>query len=119
MLLKLANVLFTQELKHCASGSRLQWLTGTTLYLGVADTNLWHYIVKEERLAKMKNGGGLGLLALGVTLLFAKMPEEGVSMQGYLAAMSNDVVKGAFYKEMMEKGDLPWFTKDNTKARAL
>ncbi len=60
----------------------------------------------------MKDGRGLGLLALGATWLLAKMPEEGALTQGYLAAMSNDVIKGAFCVEMKEKGDLPWFTKD-------
>jgi hypothetical protein len=37
--------------------------------------------------------------------LLAKMPEEGASMQGYLTTTSDDVVKGAFYKEMKEKWD--------------
>jgi hypothetical protein len=33
--------------------------------------------------------------------------------------MSSNVSKGVFYKDMKEKRDLLWFTKDNTKARAL
>jgi hypothetical protein len=67
----------------------------------------------------MKDGRDLGLLALGAMRLFAKTLEEGALMQGYLAAMSDNVVKGAFYKEMKEKRDLPWFTKDDTEARVL
>ncbi len=60
------------------------------------------------------------MLTLGATWLFAKMLEEGASTQGYLAAMSDNVIKGAIYKEMMkEKENLPWFTKDNTKVRVL
>ncbi len=112
-------MIFTQEVKHRASNARLDWHMAMTLHLGVVDTNLWRYIVGGERLAKMKDGQGLGSLALGATRLFAKMPEEGASTQGYLAARSDDVVKGAIYEEMKEKGDLLWFTKDNTKARAL
>ncbi len=75
---KLANVIFTQELKCHTSNARLDWYTVTMLHLSVVDTNLWQYIVREERLAKMKDGWGLGSLALCATLLFAKMPEEGV-----------------------------------------
>jgi hypothetical protein len=67
----------------------------------------------------MKDGRGLGLLALGAMRLFAKTLEKGESMQGYLAAMSNNVVKGVFYKEMKKKGDLLWFTKDDTMAGTL
>jgi hypothetical protein len=99
------------------SDARLDWLTATMLHPG--NTNLWRYIVGEERLAKMKDGRGLGSLALGTTQLFSKTPEERASTQGYLAATSNNVIKGAFYEEMKEKGDLLWFTKDDAKARAL
>ncbi len=58
---------------------------------------------------------------MGTTRLFAKMPEEGASLQGCLASMSNNVVKGAgaFYEEIKEKGNLPWFIKNDIKARAL
>jgi hypothetical protein len=117
--LKLANMIFIQELKPHASNARLDWYTAMILCLGIVDTDLWRYVVREERLVKMKDGQGLGLLALGAMWLFTKMLEEGASMQGYLATTSEDVVKGAFYKEMKEKGDLPWFTNDGTKARAL
>ncbi len=116
---KLANVIFTQEVKPRASGARLNWHTAITLHPGIVDTNLWRCVVVEERLQTMKDGRDLGLLALGAMRLFAKTLEEGALMQGYLAAMSDNVVKGAFYKEMKEKRDLPWFTKDDTEARVL
>jgi hypothetical protein len=119
LLSKLTNVIFTQEMKRHTSDARLDWHTATMLHLGIVNTNLWWYVVQKERLAKMKDDRGLGPLALGGTRLFAKTPEEGASRQGYLATTSNDVVKGAFYKEMKEKEDLPWFTKDNTKVKAL
>ncbi len=99
--------------------ARLNFLTATTLRLGVVDNNLWRYVVGEEWLEIMKDGWSLGLLALDAMWLFAKTPEEGVLTQEYLATMSNNVIKGAIHKEMKEKGDLPWFTKDNTKARVL
>ncbi len=67
-LSKLANVLFTQELEHCASEARLDCLTATTLHPGVIDADLWRYAVGEERLAKMKDGRGLGSLVLGATI---------------------------------------------------
>ncbi len=118
-LLNPANILFTQELNRLSSNARLDWLTATMLHPGIVNTNLWHYIVGEKRLAKMKDGWGLGLLALDATWLFTKMPEEGDSTQGYLATTSNNVIKGAFYKEIKEKGDLLWVTKGDTKARAL
>jgi hypothetical protein len=108
-----------QELKCCVSNARLKWHTATALHPGVVNTDHWWYVFGEERLAKMKDGWSLGLLALGVMRLFAKTPEGGASTQGYLAATNIDVIKGAFYKEMKNKGDLPWFTYDNTKARAL
>jgi hypothetical protein len=79
--LTLADVIFTQKLKHHASNARLNWLTATTLHPGLINSNLWRYVEGEERLAKMKNGQGLWLLALGATLLFAKRPEEGALMQ--------------------------------------
>ena len=118
---KLANVLFTRELQRRASDAGLDWLTAATLHPGVVDTDLWRYVVGEERLAKMKDGrdGFAGSLALGATRLFAKTPEEGASTQVYLAATTDDVAKGAFYEEMKEKEDLPWFAVDGAKARAL
>ncbi len=108
-----------QELKRCPSDARLDSLMAKVIHPGVINTNLWRYAVGKERLAKIKDGRGMGLLALDATRLFAKTPEEGPSMQGHLAATSNNVVKGAFYKEMKEKGDLPLFTKDDKKAREL
>ncbi len=102
MLSKLTNVIFTQEVKHRASNARLDWHTATMLHLGVINTNLCRYNVGEERLAKMKDSRGLGLLAFGARRLFAKSPEEGVLMQGYLAATGDNVLKGAFYEKMKE-----------------
>jgi hypothetical protein len=55
----LANVIFTQEVKHQSSDARLEWHTATTLRPGIADTNLWWYIVGVERLARMNDGGGV------------------------------------------------------------
>ena len=109
------------ELQRRASDAGLDWLTATTLHPGVVDTDLWRYVVGEGRLAKMKDGrdGMVGSLALGATRLFAKTPEEGASTQVYLAATTDDVAKGAFYEEMKEKADLPWFATDGAKARAL
>jgi NAD(P)-dependent dehydrogenase (short-subunit alcohol dehydrogenase family) len=117
---KLANVLFTRELQRRADESNLDWLTATTLHPGVVNTDLWRYIVGEERLARMKEGGGLGRLAMGATRLVAKTPEEGASTQVFLAATGDDdIVKGAFYDEMKVNANLPSFARDDAKATAL
>jgi hypothetical protein len=71
------------------------------------------------KVGKDKRWPGFGVAGLGHNAAVCQDAGGGVSMQGYLAAMSDDVVKGAFYEEMKEKGDLLWFTKDDTKARAL
>lgn len=117
---KLANVLFTRELQRRSNDANLDWLTAITLHPGVVNTDLWRYIVGEERLRKMKEGGGFGQLALGATRLIAKTPEEGASTQVFLAATSDDdIVKGAFYDEMKVNTNLPWFARDDVKGRAL
>jgi NAD(P)-dependent dehydrogenase (short-subunit alcohol dehydrogenase family) len=117
---KLTNVLFTRELQRRADDADLDWLSATTLHPGVVNTDLWRYIVGEERLSKMKEGRGLGRLAMGVTRLIAKTPEEGASTQVFLAATSDDdIVKGAFYDEMKVNTNLPSFAKDVATARAL
>jgi hypothetical protein len=54
--------------------------TAMAFHPGVVNTNLWQYVVGEERLGEMKDGRGLGSLALGATQLFAKTPEEGALM---------------------------------------
>lgn len=118
---KLANILFTNELQSRASEAGLDWLTAASLHPGVVNTDLWRYIVGEERLADIKERQdelSLESLALRATSLFTKSPEEGASTQVFLAA-SDDVIKGAYYEEMKEKKGLPPFAKDAEKARSL
>lgn len=68
----------------------------------------------------MKEGGGLGKLAMRATRLIAKTPEEGASTQVFLAATGDDdIIKGAFYDEMKVNANLPSFAKDDAKAKSL
>ena len=117
---KLANILFTKELQRKADEAGLDWLTAVTLHPGVVNTDLWRYIVGEEKLAKIKEQDTVSLesLALSATSLFTKTPEQGASTQVFLAS-NDDLVKGAFYDEMKEKTNLPAFAKDEAKAKAL
>ena len=117
---KLANILFTKELQRKADEAGLDWFTAVTLHPGVVNTDLWRYIVGEEKLAKIKEQDTVSLesLALSATSLFTKTPEQGASTQVFLAS-NDDLVKGAFYDEMKEKTNLPAFAKDEAKAKAL
>ncbi|KAL9181956.1 hypothetical protein ACHAXT_012299 [Thalassiosira profunda] len=117
---KLANILFTNELQKRADNAGLDWLTTVALHPGVVNTDLWRYIVGEERLAELKEeeGFSLGSLALTATSLFTKTPEMGANTQVFLAA-EDDIVKGAFYEERKEKTRMPPYAKDEEKAKAL
>lgn len=119
---KLANVLFTRELQRRADAAGQEWLTAVSLHPGVVNTDLWRYIVGEDRLKEAKekaeDGFSVESLALGATSLFTKSPEQGASTQVFLAA-EDDLVKGAFYDDMKEKKNVPPFAKDENKAKAL
>jgi len=117
---KLANILFTNELQRKADAAGQDWLTTVALHPGVVNTDLWKYIVGEEKLKelKAKDAFSIGSLALSATSLFTKTPEEGASTQIFLAAEDN-LVKGAFYEDMKEKTNVPSFAKDEEKAKAL
>lgn len=120
---KLANVLFTRELQKRADDAGLEWLTAATLHPGVVNTDLWRYIVGEDRLKEMKeksDDGAFSLesLALSASSFFTLTPEQGASTQIFLAA-AEDISKGAFYEDMMEKEKLPDFVTDEGKARGL
>jgi NAD(P)-dependent dehydrogenase (short-subunit alcohol dehydrogenase family) len=122
---KLANILFTRELQSRATTAKLDWLTAITLHPGVVNTDLWRYIIGEERFNEMKNNNNNPLFDLvapllsDVTQFFTKTPEQGASTQIYLAATeNNNIVKGAYYDEMKVQS-LPSFATDNDKARLL
>ena len=117
---KLANVLFTNEFQKKANDAGLDWLTTVSLHPGVVNTDLWRYIVGEERLADIKSNDtpSLEALALSATSLFTLSPEQGANTQIYLAA-TDDIVRGAFYEEMKEKTNMPSFAKDEAKASQL
>ncbi|EJK56947.1 hypothetical protein THAOC_23070, partial [Thalassiosira oceanica] len=116
---KLANILFTNELQRRADESDLTWLTAASLHPGVVNTDLWRYIVGEDRLADLKSEGNvLGSIAMGATSLFTLTPEQGASTQVFLAA-EGEIVKGAFYDDMEVKTGMPAFARDEGKARAL
>ena len=117
---KLTNVLFTNELQKKANNAGLDWLTTVSLHPGVVNTDLWRYIVGEERLADIKSQDtpSLESLALSATSLFTLSPEQGANTQIYLAA-TDDLAKGAFYEEMKEKTNMPSFAKDEAKASEL
>ena len=118
---KLANVLFTNELQKKANDAGFDWLTTVSLHPGVVNTDLWRYIVGEERLANIKSQDtpSLESLALSATSLFTLSPEQGANTQIYLAATDDDLTKGAFYEEMKEKTNMPSFAKDEVKASEL
>jgi NAD(P)-dependent dehydrogenase (short-subunit alcohol dehydrogenase family) len=121
---KLANILFTRELQSRATTAKLDWLTAITLHPGVVNTDLWRYIIGEERFDDIKNNNNplfelVAPLLKDVTQLFTKTPEQGASTQIYLAATdNNNIVKGAYYDEMKVQS-LPSFATDDEKARLL
>ena len=119
---KLANVLFTKELQKRADAAGENWLTAVTLHPGVVNTELWRYIVGEEKLNEMKSKGPNSLenLAMNAASLFTKTAAEGASTQIFLAAEDvTNLSKGAFYEEMKENTKLPSFASDETKAKSL
>jgi NAD(P)-dependent dehydrogenase (short-subunit alcohol dehydrogenase family) len=118
---KLANILFTNELQKKADAAGLDWLTAVSLHPGVVNTDLWRYIVGEDKLQELKETDGFSIksLALSATSLFTKTPEQGANTQVFLAAGADGkLVKGAYYDEMKVKDKLP-FMKDEKKAEAL
>ena len=58
---KLANIFFTQELQRKATAAGLDWFTTVCLHPGVVGTDLWRYIVGEERVSKMKDADTFSL----------------------------------------------------------
>ena len=117
---KLANILFTNEFQRKATNLGLDWLTTVALHPGVVNTDLWRYIVGEDKLAEIRTQDTVSIesLALSATSLFTKSPEQGASTQIFLAA-TDDLVKGAYYEDMKEKTNMPSFAKDEAKASAL
>jgi NAD(P)-dependent dehydrogenase (short-subunit alcohol dehydrogenase family) len=118
---KLANILFTNELQKKADAAGLDWLTTVSLHPGVVNTDLWRYIVGEDKLQKLKETDAFSIesLALSATTLFTKTPEQGANTQVFLAAGADGkLVKGAYYDEMKVKDKL-WFMKDENKAQVL
>jgi hypothetical protein len=65
MSLKLANVIFMQEVKRCASDARLKWHTTTALHPGVVDTDHWWYVVGAEKVGKDERWLEFGVAGLG------------------------------------------------------
>lgn len=122
-LSKLANILFTNELQKRADAAGLDWLTTVSLHPGAVNTDLWRYIVGEEKLQEIKGNDSsfsIESLALTASSAFTKTPEQGANTQVFLAAGADGkpLVKGAFYDEMKVK-ELPAFMKDEDKAKTL
>ena len=118
---KLANILFTNELQKKADAAGLNWLTAVSLHPGVVNTDLWRYIVGEDKFQEMKETDSLSIesLALSATSLFTKTPEQGANNQVFLAAGADGkLVKGAYYDDMKLKDKLG-FMKDEGKAASL
>ncbi|KAK1737997.1 retinol dehydrogenase-related protein [Skeletonema marinoi] len=118
---KLANILFTNELQKKADAAGLNWLTAVSLHPGVVNTDLWRYIVGEDKFQEMKETDSLSIesLALSATSLFTKTPEQGANNQVFLAAGADGkLVKGAYYDDMKLKDKLG-FMKDEDKAASL
>jgi NAD(P)-dependent dehydrogenase (short-subunit alcohol dehydrogenase family) len=121
-LSKLANILFTQELQRRADEAGESWLTTVTLHPGAVSTDLGRNLVGEEKWNDLKTKGPSGLesLALNALSLFTKTVPEGASTQIFLAAGADgSLKKGAFYEDLKEKKNMPKFTTDEAKAKAL
>mmetsp|Transcript_2704 Transcript_2704/g.5459 ORF Transcript_2704/g.5459 Transcript_2704/m.5459 type:complete len:392 (-) Transcript_2704:45-1220(-) len=119
---KLANVLFTKELQRRADAAGETWLTTVTLHPGVVNTDLWRYIVGEEKLTEMKSNGSNSIesIAMNVASLFTKTSAEGASTQVFLASENaSNLSKGAFYEEMKENRNIPMYANDESKAKQL
>lgn len=121
-LSKLANILFTNELQKRADAAGLDWLTTVSLHPGAVNTDLWRYIVGEDKLREIKENDSsfsIESLALTASSALTKTPEQGANTQVFLAAGADGkLVKGAFYDEMKVK-ELPAFMKDEDKAKTL
>jgi NAD(P)-dependent dehydrogenase (short-subunit alcohol dehydrogenase family) len=121
-LSKLANILFTNELQKRADAAGLDWLTTVSLHPGAVNTDLWRYIVGEDKLQEIKENDSsfsIESFALTASSAFTKTPEQGANTQVFLAAGADGkLVKGAFYDEMKVK-ELPVFMKDEDKAKTL
>ncbi len=118
---KLANILFTNELQKKADAAGLDWLTTVSLHPGVVNTDLWRYIVGEDKFQEMKESDSFSIesVALSATSLFTKSPEQGANNQVFLAAGADGkLVKGAYYDDMKVKDKLG-FMKDEDKAASL
>mmetsp|Transcript_5587 Transcript_5587/g.11587 ORF Transcript_5587/g.11587 Transcript_5587/m.11587 type:complete len:392 (-) Transcript_5587:198-1373(-) len=119
---KLANVLFTKELQRRADAAGETWLTTVTLHPGVVNTDLWRYIVGEEKLTEMKSNGSNSIesIAMNVASLFTKTSAEGASTQVFLASENDsNLSRGAFYEEMKENRNIPMYANDESKAKQL
>mmetsp|Transcript_21132 Transcript_21132/g.44384 ORF Transcript_21132/g.44384 Transcript_21132/m.44384 type:complete len:429 (-) Transcript_21132:80-1366(-) len=119
---KLANVLFTKELQRRADAAGETWLTTVTLHPGVVNTDLWRYIVGEEKLTEMKSNGSNSIesIAMNVASLFTKTSAEGASTQVFLASENaSNLSKGAFYEEMKENRNILRYANDESKAKQL
>jgi len=118
---KLANILFSNELQKRANDAGLEWLTSVSLHPGVVNTDLWRYLVGEERLEAMKssdNSMSVESFVANLTSLFTLTPEQGANTQIYLCA-EEGLTKGAFYEDMKRKKNVPPYARDLGKARAL
>lgn len=119
---KLANVLFTKELQRRADAAGETWLTTVTLHPGVVNTDLWRYIVGEDKLTEMKSSGSNSIesIAMNIASLFTKNSAEGASTQVFLASEdASNLSKGAFYEEMKENRNIPRYANDESKAKQL
>jgi len=119
---KLANVLFTKELQRRADAAGETWPTTVTLHPGVVNTDLWRYIVGEEKLTEMKSNGSNSIesIAMNVASLFTKTSAEGASTQVFLASENaSNLSKGAFYEEMKENRNILRYANDESKAKQL
>ena len=118
---KLANILFTQELQRRADEAGLDWFTTVRLHPGVVGTDLWRYIVGEDRISKMKDTGSFSIesVAAAATSLFTKNPQEGANTQVFLASEpAGSLSKGSYYDEM-KVAALKAFAEDKANAKAL
>ena len=116
------DFLFTNELQKRADAAGLDWLTTVSLHPGAVNTDLWRYIVGEDKLQEIKENNSsfsIESLALTASSAFTKTPEQGANTQVFLAAgAEGKLVKGAFYDEMKVK-ELPAFMEDEDKAKTL
>eukprot|EP00986_Skeletonema_menzelii_P001434 scaffold379_cov145-Skeletonema_menzelii.AAC.5 len=118
---KLANILFTNELQKRADEAAVDWLTTVSLHPGVVNTDLWRYIVGEDKFQEIQESDSFSIesLALSASALFTKTPEQGANNQVFLAAGADGkLVKGAYYDDMKVKDKLG-FMNDEDKAASL